>query len=529
MTTIVIGRQRALPRAFTLLLATTIYALLSGSWVFARWLHFGSVAVEDDAWYYKIIARNLVHSGVSTFDGQTLTNGYHPLWLLAETLQEATLGSSMTITVAVEVALATASVWLFLAALKNKSLLVGSIFAVLYAVMSRRMVGLGMEVSLLLFTFALFVKIAIDQRNGEERPIALGLAASLVIFARLDAAVFVLPMLFLASRNLRSAAMATVPLGLAGAAYVGVNLVVFGLPFPVSGAIKSLGGLQINHPLLAEATADLNGPITLKSVAAFLNSYVMRPVLVSVLVGACSLFATPDSQSRALRLGFLAGFLLFAVKLVFFSSWLIWSWYAFPELLGLVMLLHLADERLAASGGASAPRLQVVGALTLLLGAAVQTKGAIEKSFTMANFDSISRQAITRLDEVFGGARVAMGDRAGSFAAQYEGPVTQLEGIVNDKAWFKAMLEGADPKPLLCARGVRFVLSYQRDLGDYTQVAVPLVRAHLSQHRSQALTFSKSDEVDRVFDLSKFDNSSGDEGDNYLYVWRLSGCNANHS
>ena len=32
-------------------------------------------------------------------------------------------------------------------------------------------------------------------------------------------------------------------------------------------------------------------------------------------------------------------------------------------------------------------------------------------------------------------------------------------------------------------------------------------------------------EVGRVVDLAKYDNRvTGDEGDNYLYAWRLTGC-----
>jgi 4-amino-4-deoxy-L-arabinose transferase-like glycosyltransferase len=37
--------------------------------------------VPDDAYYYFVIARNLVSGFGSSFDGTTLTNGYHPLWL----------------------------------------------------------------------------------------------------------------------------------------------------------------------------------------------------------------------------------------------------------------------------------------------------------------------------------------------------------------------------------------------------------------------------------------------------------------
>jgi hypothetical protein len=37
--------------------------------------------VPDDIFYYLQVARNLSATGVSTFDGQTLTNGYHPGWM----------------------------------------------------------------------------------------------------------------------------------------------------------------------------------------------------------------------------------------------------------------------------------------------------------------------------------------------------------------------------------------------------------------------------------------------------------------
>lgn len=38
--------------------------------------------LEDDAYYYLQIARNVTEGHGSTFDGSTRTNGYHPLWML---------------------------------------------------------------------------------------------------------------------------------------------------------------------------------------------------------------------------------------------------------------------------------------------------------------------------------------------------------------------------------------------------------------------------------------------------------------
>jgi hypothetical protein len=42
--------------------------------------------MPDDVFYYLHVARNLAQSGVSTFDGETLTNGYHPGWMLLMTV-----------------------------------------------------------------------------------------------------------------------------------------------------------------------------------------------------------------------------------------------------------------------------------------------------------------------------------------------------------------------------------------------------------------------------------------------------------
>ena len=38
--------------------------------------------VPDDALFYLVIARNGAAGKLSSFDGLTLTNGYHPLWRL---------------------------------------------------------------------------------------------------------------------------------------------------------------------------------------------------------------------------------------------------------------------------------------------------------------------------------------------------------------------------------------------------------------------------------------------------------------
>ena len=39
-------------------------------------------SIPDDAFYYFEIARNIANGRNVTFDGETLTNGFHPLWVV---------------------------------------------------------------------------------------------------------------------------------------------------------------------------------------------------------------------------------------------------------------------------------------------------------------------------------------------------------------------------------------------------------------------------------------------------------------
>ena len=482
----------------------------------------GALYLEDDAFYYTVIAHHVAQSGVSTFDGQTLTNGYHPLWLGVLVLQDLTVGGSIYATIAIEIVLATAGLWFFLAGFRTRSLLLRAVFAVALAILTRPMIAKGMEVSLLVFALGLFTKIAVDMREGRGNAVALGLAAALCIGARINSAVFVLPLVLLSARSMRGAVLALAPLAVAGAIFGAANLWLFGMPFPISGAIKSLGGVQLNWRFLHQMLGDA-GQGALHGVVTLFGGIYGRCLSLAILCAVALLFVRPGDKSWPLLLAYLGGLALFAVKLAFFSSWAIWPWYAFPAVIGLAALFHAIDDVMDRKGLHLDPRLEAVAALVLVLAAGVQLRAGA--ALAGQNFELINRDAAGRFAPVFNGGRVAMGDRAGSFAAFYDGPVTQLEGLVNDREYLDAVEKHRDIKPLLCARGVRFVLAYQRDLGDYASVTIPAMRPSLTTFAGPTLTLSRADEVGRVVDLARYDNRLlGDEGDNYLYAWRLSGC-----
>lgn len=524
MSAAVWGERQSLPRATTWVagFSCAVFATLVCLRLALQYAAAGALYLEDDAFYYTVIAHHIAQSGVSTFDGQTLTNGYHPLWLGLLVLQDLTVGGSIYVTIAIEIVLATAGVWFFLAAFRSRSLLLYIAFALAMAVIARPMIAKGMEVSLLVFALGLFTKIAVEAWEGRGNALALGFAAALCIGARIDSAVFVLPVLLLVSRGVRFAALAIVPLALAGLVFAAANLWIFSMPFPISGAIKSLGGAQINWRFLVQLRGAPDQGL-LRELGGFANSAFGRCIVLGFLCAAALPFARRGDKSFPLLVAFIAGLALFFVKLAFFSSWQIWPWYAFPAAIGLVALFQVADDALVRRPVRVDARIELVVALALIAGAAFQLRAGA--SIVGPNFELLNREAAAQFAPVFKGERVAMGDRAGSFAAFNAGPVTQLEGLVNDRVWLDAMQNHRDIKPLLCERGVRYVLAYQKDLGAYATVTVPAMRPSLTSFDSPSLTFSRADEVGRVVDLAKYDNRpTGDEGDNYLYAWKLTGC-----
>ena len=68
----------------------------------------------DDAFYYFVVAQHIVRDGKSTFDGFTLTNGYHPLWMALLILQYKLLGQSLLLTRCIEFLLGEAALILTL-------------------------------------------------------------------------------------------------------------------------------------------------------------------------------------------------------------------------------------------------------------------------------------------------------------------------------------------------------------------------------------------------------------------------------
>jgi hypothetical protein len=459
---VVRGRPRSPSQAALMRWTHTLPALLLSVYLFvllARFAYRGGLFLsffEDDYFYYFVVAKNLVLHGVSTFDGIRPTNGYHPLWLLANMLLYRVFGDHKSFFVALVLL-----VWLLVCATyriyrsAQNSLHVAdgyglacALFSVTFmAVLSRT----GMEVSLTLFFLALFWQRMAAQPLEEQTPrsaMLSGLLASGVILGRIDAlmvvVVYVALMLYKPTgmrktslRNLLYFSIGLLPV----VAYFAINHFEFGILLPISGIAKNL-----KENLVPSAS-------TAKSLLA------LRSVNILLTWPACALgllfiwhlmrrSAEDDSShtgGRRVQLCVLLHPILFYGILSITSDWQIWSWYLYPlvpiaAFLGPVVLAdwkRLQGEKVVHGLTAA---ICCVSVLTLV--------GMLRSNPT----EILLYQQAVEL-QTFSAAhpgRYAMGGGSGVPAYLMSTPLVQLEGLMGDPPFLERIKQ---KEPLVRALG----------------------------------------------------------------------------
>lgn len=485
----------------------------------------GALLIEDDAKYYAVVANHIVALGKSTFDQQTLTNGYHPLWLGVLVIQHIVMGPSVLATTLIEIACLAGALLLMLRSARPDAGLWQAGFAVVFVAVIGHIALTGMEVALTMLCIGLLIASLDWARGGEaRRGLVVGLAAALSIGARIDSAFFVVPLLIFAPLGPGARRRAFLVLAGLGGLYAAANLAIFGAMTPVSSAIKSLGGLQLNLRLLSQLGVGPDArpvdPLFVATTLFLLASPVLAPL------------TRHGSRARAWALATSIGGYVYLGKLLLLSSWMVWPWYSYAILFPMLTVLYGGADalsalrqrwpRLGASAGLNRLIVRAAGGAILVAGLAVTALYLRTPKPNENNFDTINHLALQRYGAVLAGQPVAMGDRAGSLAMEYPGPVVQLEGLVNDVTYFRTLKSGGDLHDLLCRRQVRFIFSYEQDLGAYDHFQIPVLRPFLTQYRSPEISVRRADEVGHVQDLRLYDNRRDHEsGNNTLYLWRL--------
>jgi hypothetical protein len=510
--------QRMPVDAKTLVLCCLIFLALCARSFVLQYRVTHQLTFVDDAYYYIVLARHLVQTGKSTFDGLALTNGYHPLWMLLLAAQYKLFGDSFLLTRAIEYLLGLGTLIAALRVVRLPGMALNLVFSAgLYELLAHFAFN-GMETTLFAFCFTAFTWYSQCRKpssgnSSSPNGIGLGLFAAAAVASRIDAAVFILPQLLLFSGPRARRLVACATLLLCGLAYAALNHHIFGVTMPISGEIKSLGGLQLNHRLLQVLAAPSQPVAALFYVAA--GMFLLTPFAIA---------RTTNLTLRGVQYAYMIGFVLYLARMLFFSSWRIWIWYDYPVLIGYIgcsptvlLLLHHRLQRLFTQ-----PQLTLATAILAVCAVLFSARDLLTPTRPEPlGYFYLNHLLIDRYANTLNGTPVAMGDRAGNFAYEYPGGVDQLEGLMNDHAFFNTLRTHGDVKALLCQRHIAFVASYEPDLSNYTTHSVATIRFALSQFPAPTLLVSRADEIGHVSNPAQFSQQTFGDPNVYLYLWKL--------
>lgn len=396
--------------------------------------------LEDDYFYYAAIADKLVTLGKITYDGVTLTNGFHPLWFAIIALLRWVSGGfgvgyyvGFALICLVSI-IATYELTRRFAIALGASAILGSALAAVYLLGAGRLLATGMEctvaVPLMLW---LLVEIAKPIELTSTRAAKLGFIASLAVLGRLDIGIAVILLVagfFIFVRPpFKTSLRYLAAFGLGGILvplYVIANYVVFDSLVPISAIAKRLQtawGFDL-HYALAVAFDTFYGP-------------TIGIVLPLGLIALLRLMRRDSGrQSRAL----FAGGLALAFAFVFFglnalSGWIFFGWYAFPlqaATIAALVFICIEWRSLVANLRLQTGVLAVLVALTPMLGVRYYLQHGpwwtvADNSLLAMSYDL--KEHVSNRNGVF-----AMGAMAGVVGYVTGKPIVQVEGIVADRA-----------------------------------------------------------------------------------------------
>lgn len=418
---------------------------------------------EDDYFYYALIADKLVSTGKLTYDGITITNGFHPLWFVVVTALRWVFGRFTPAfyfafsAVALAAVIATYELGVRLGRRLGVAPMIAASVPALLSLSAGRLLSSGLECVLAVPLYLwLLVEAASPAPLTAQRSIRLGFISSLVILARLDLALGVallIPVIAWSSGAPRArlfrAALAFCAGGALVPLYALLNVYLVGSPVPVSALAKRL------------TTAPGFSPAYLR-VAALDSVY--GPAMAIVLpIGAVALLVLVRTRPASRGIWLAAASAVAFAALFFFvnalSSWVFFGWYAYPfHAAALVCSLAIAALLWETTNG----RRLVVG-LTCAL-CAVEVVFAARYFVTRGPRWSVrdNGMLVMSLDlaEVMRAreGRIAMGAVAGIATYVMDRPVLQIEGIVADLRMVRHVKAGDALGPVLDEYGADYLV-----------------------------------------------------------------------
>ena len=306
--------------------------------------------LSDDAYYYTVVAKNFAATGKMTFDGQSTTNGFHPLWWWTQVGMFEAGGSHLSVTgqalaivilerLILALVFGAAMWWIWRNRMSRPLPAAAALLGLTLLVYPRHANDFlfGMESVLVLPFTVLLLYFAWNSRWGWA-----GLAACLLVLSRLDTLVYIVaPLVLLAAlRDRPPLRLFLKRCLLAGGPPVAITLIlmavyqgIFGHPLPIHGVCKS--SFPIPHVQFNLLTWPLSFALE-SGNPGLMASINLSTALVILPVSAFALWyrghASPGERRLAMWLVVLAVIQLLAFAL--FQKWTkpVPHWYRAPLL-----------------------------------------------------------------------------------------------------------------------------------------------------------------------------------------------------
>ncbi len=399
---------------------------------------------QDDFFYYLKVAQNIATTGVSTFNGLNLTNGYHPLWMaLLACLYWLFHGTAFFVALQLVSLLSAAATYLLMRRVLRFYLsdIPSRCGAFALGMEALFLIRYGMEVTLTLPLAMLLIYLLL--RDGMPQSAAsatrLGFVSSLVILSRLDAGLLVaLLCLALVPPLLRTDRFGRIVLAFCCGVcpllclYFAINVHVFHLLTPVSGLAKQM---KTGFDFSRETWLSLLPNNRMQKV-------VVLPELITIGTGMVVALSRPKAEGSAEQSlasqRVLWCLLLFPCvhlcTLSLLSDWNVWPWYFYSlslaSLAAYAVLAPVVRLRGIVTGAAAA-----YACVLVVYAAAYAWKGP--SSVTVYQSSLHVAQYMDAHPGVY-----MMGDQAGTTAYLSHQPIIQTEGLVMDKHFLQLMRAG---------------------------------------------------------------------------------------
>jgi hypothetical protein len=446
----------------------------------------------DDAFYYFQIARNVARGAGFTFDGLHGTSGFHPLWLMMQVPlflllsgDVPPLGGVILLEAAL-VATTTATVFRTLLPRVGRGAALVTALLLLVQPGAPRILRGGMESALVLCLFAVVWKQWLALRDDAAAPLRrwwrLGACCALFFLARLEGAVVVPIIAVLAWPRLRQDARRALalmaPLALSASIYLAWTRWTFGTWGPVSAFAKAqIGGAawaklstgeQMTHLLYFPWGFEPHVDRLLRWVGVT----SLAPPLAGTLAMLALLAAAAWQRHRLLpplrKVGFTFVAATTVVMLVIdkVGVRLMVDWYRVPSLLALALL-----------GGAlvgAQARLARAAVLALAIVALARVPQPLWYLRFSPAYQPEGLQVAGWMRPRLQAGAVAGSWNSGLIGYFAGGRVVNLDGLANDAAFLREVVNGGDLAGYLERERVRFLVDNTTPEGRLA----PLVRRY---------------------------------------------------